>query len=199
MMNTPSESELLQGARAYNQEALAAIYDRYSPGLYAYAVRLLGDACLAEECVGETFSRFLKGLRAGNAPDTHLQAYLYRVAHNWITDFYRREPRAALGLDDEWPCEDTARTEVQAERRIEREAARREVRAALSALTPDQRQVIVLRFLEGWDNEQVAESVGKPVGAVKALQHRAIATLRRWLQKDREGETHDHILESGNG
>lgn len=64
----------------------------------------------------------------------------------------------------------------------EREA----VRAALIQLTPDQRQVIVLKFLEEWSNQEVAEALDKPVGAIKALQHRAINTLRRFLVEPEE-------------
>src|SRR5512138_184862 len=99
-MNTRSEQDLLNGARALDMQALAAIYDRYSPGLYAYAMRLLGDECQAEDCVAETFSRFLKSLRAGQGPEEHLQAYLYRIAHNWITDLYRRQPPPPFELDE---------------------------------------------------------------------------------------------------
>ena len=58
------------------------------------------------------------------------------------------------------------------------------VRRALAMLTPEQRQVIVLKFLEEWENEEIAQVLGKPVGAIKALQHRALNTLRRLLARD---------------
>ncbi len=184
-MNGSSEADLLKGAKAFDLQSLGEIYDFYSPGLFAYAMRLLGDHLLAEDCVAETFARFLKGLRAGVGPDTHLQAYLYRVAHNWITDHYRREPPPPLELEEDMRAEDDPPPEDQVGRLIEQE----QVRGALRSLTPDQRQVIILRFLEGWDNEDVAAAVQKPVGAVKALQHRALASLRRWLlDKGKESE-----------
>lgn len=176
-MNTLSEADLLEGAKAFDIQILSAIYDRYSPGLYAYSARLLGDECLAEDCVSETFSRFLKGLRAHQGPDEHLQAYLYRVAHNWITDQYRRQPPPPVVLDENIPAGDGAQPEAQVGRRMEQER----VRSALRTLTPDQRQVVMLRFIEGWENEEVSAAVNKPVSAVKALQHRALAALRRWL------------------
>lgn len=173
-------------------QSLAEIYDRYSPGLYAYSLRLLGNENIAEDCVAETFSRFLKRLRAGQGPDLHLQAYLYRVAHNWITDQYRRQPPVPLELSDELSetlvAEEEARPEVQVHRRMEQER----VRSALRLLTPDQRQVIVLRFIEGWGNEQVAAAVEKPVSAVKALQHRALAALRKWLSGEEMGDIYEY-------
>lgn len=184
-MTTLRETDLLQGAKAFDMQCLAAIYDRYSPGLYAYAMRLLGDACLAEDCVAETFARFLKGLHARQGPDEHLQAYLYRVAHNWITDQYRRQPPQPFELEENFRAEEGDYPEAQADRHMEQERVRR----ALRLLTHDQRQVVILRFFEGWGNEEVAAAVHKPVGAVKALQHRALVVLRKWLLGAEEGES----------
>ena len=85
-----SEQELLTQAGQFDSRALAEIYDLYSPRLYRYAMRLLGDDCAAEDCVSETFSRFLKALQAGKGPRDYLQAYLFRTAHNLVVDHYRR-------------------------------------------------------------------------------------------------------------
>ena len=87
-------------------QTLAEIYDQYSPGLYRYAMRLLGDVQLAEDCVAETFSRFLRVLHAGGGPREYLQAYLYRVAHNWITDQYRRTNPPQISLDQAFSLDD---------------------------------------------------------------------------------------------
>jgi RNA polymerase sigma-70 factor (ECF subfamily) len=171
------EARLLKAAQAFDLDCLAEIYDRYSPSLYAYAMRQLGDEHLAEDCVAETFSRFLMAIRAGKGPDDYLQAYLYRIAHNWISDSYRRSPAPMLQLDENLAGGDHHKPDVQAETNLERER----VRAALRLLTAEQRQVITLKFLEGWENEEIAAAVQKPVGAVKALQHRALSSLRRLL------------------
>ena len=77
-----SEQELLQRASQLETAALAEIYDLYSPGLYRYAMRLIGDATVAEDCVAETFARFLRSLQKRLGLRDHLQAYLYRIAHN---------------------------------------------------------------------------------------------------------------------
>jgi RNA polymerase sigma-70 factor (ECF subfamily) len=176
-----SESQLIQSARRFDQAALAEIYDCYSGGIFRYAYRLLGENDLAEDCVAETFSRFLKALHNGGGPQDHLQAYLYQIAHHWITDSYRRQPPPPLELREEvadWqdnPSQ-TAAENIQLD----------QIRAALAYLTPEQRQVLVLKYLEGWDNEAVAARLDKPVGSVKALQHRALNSLRRLLLPARE-------------
>ncbi len=175
------EIELIQRAGRFEQAALAEIYDSYSPGVFRYAARLLGDAALAEDCVADTFTRYLQALHGGGGPRDHLQAYLYRIAHNWITDHYRRQPPPALPLFDEFPDEqgDLLQSVID-------DLQSRQVRGALVSLTPEQRQVIVLKYLEGWKNEAVALAVKKPVSAVKALQHRALDALRRALAPRKE-------------
>jgi RNA polymerase sigma-70 factor (ECF subfamily) len=182
-----SESELIERARSFDLTALAEIYDHYSPGIYRYALHLLGDPQQAEDCTAETFTHYLQAVRSEGGPQGHLQAYLYRIAHNQITDVYRRQPPPPLPLFDDVSCADQELIQTVVDR-IEKE----QVRAALVHLTPDQRQVIVLKYLEGLENEMVALALEKPVGAIKSLQHRAIDALRRMLVVQKEevyGET----------
>lgn len=177
------EGELLVQARRWDRQALTEIYDLYSPKLYGYAVRLLGDPHTAEDCVADTFNRFLQALKAGKGPEVYLQAYLYRIAHNWITDYYRRQPPPNLDLEDQ-PLIGPNFPEQDASDQIEQA----QVRAALLRLTPEQRQVVMLKFVEGLNNEVVAATLNKPVGAIKSLQHRALAALRRILDASEEEE-----------
>lgn len=177
------EPGLLQRARQLDEDALAEIYDAFSPAIYAYAMRLMGDVNLAEDCVAETFSRFLLALRNGGGPSEHLKAYLYRMAHNWITDYYRRQ-RPETPLDVEL----RASGEVDPHFAVMQALEHREVRRALLLLTPDQRQVIALKYLEELDNAEIARMLQKPIGAVKSLQHRALAALRRILSPDESGD-----------
>ena len=175
----PPDTELLKLARQFDQQALVRIYDSYSQGLYRYAMRMLGNQDVAEDCVAETFSRFLQALQARRGPESFLQAYLYRMAHNWIVDHYRREPIQPVELTEEHRDEN-ANPEVDTSQHLQKEG----LRIALRKLTPDQQQVIALKFLEGWDNEEIARSLKKPVGAVKSLQHRALASLQKILNRE---------------
>ena len=168
-----SESDLLQQAKRLEAAALAEIYDCYSLRVYRYAFRLLGDACLAEDCVAETFSRFLHGLRNGQGPREHIQAYLFRTAHNLVVDHYRRSPTKEL--DEEIP--DVGKVEVDVDQRI----CQDDVRTAIQELPPGQQQVITLKFWEDWENEEIAQFLHKPVGAIKSLQHRALVHLQKVL------------------
>jgi len=171
-----SEKELLKAALRFDPKALAQIYDLYSPELYRYAARFLGDPSVAEDCVAETFSRFLKAIHAKRGPKDFLKAYLYRIAHNWIADYYRRTPEVAE-LKDTFPDSDNA-PEQEVSLRLRQE----QVRKAIQKLTPGQQQVIMLKYMEGWKNKEIAQVVKKPVGAVKSLQNRALARLKKHLE-----------------
>lgn len=175
MSNNPEK--LLQQARAFDQEALAKIYDLYSDALYAYAYKHVGTAQIAEDLVAETFRRFLSALERGGGPQDHLRAYLYRITHNLITDLYRREPPPAQELDEDRLVEDSPGPSGVLDEQQESDR----VRGALRLLTPDQRQVLTLKYLEGWTLNEIAQTMDKSLGAVKALQHRGVAALQRIL------------------
>lgn len=171
-----SENELLKLARQFDAESLAQIYDTFSPGLYRYAMRLTGDQDLAEECVADTFSRLLQAFSFGKGPREFLQAYLYRIAHNWVVDYFRRKPFEPESLDEErsdggLSPEEQANISLQNHR----------LRKAILSLTPDQQQVIALKYLEGLENMDIARALKKPVGAIKSLQHRALINLKKQL------------------
>jgi len=177
-----SEQDLLERAQQFDRHTLGEIYVHYSPRLFRYAARLLGNADFAEECVAEVFSRFLHALQSGNGPKEHLQAYLYRIAHNWVTDYWRAKPPPVVELDDQVPIDPKGDPFSIFLTQFEHA----QVRAALAELTSDQRQVILLKFVEGLENEEIAATLGKPISAIKSLQHRAIGALRRQLMKEEQ-------------
>ncbi len=184
------EESLLAQARLFDMSALAEVYDTYSPGIYRHAHRLLGDARLAEDCVTETFSRLLQALKQGSGPTQFLRAYLFRTAHNWVSDHFRSGRHASASLDE---LEESEGFEPEAkdESPLQQAVAKYEaehVRRALALLTSDQRLVIVMKYFEELSNEEIADALGKPVGAVKSLQHRALGALRRALASALDAE-----------
>ena len=118
------ERSLLQRASQLDEKALVEVFDCYHAGIYRYAMRLTGEAHLAEECTSETFLRFLNALHKGMGPREHLQAYLYRIAHNWITDHYRsNNSRKEVQLSPDWQDD---QTEEPAEATVARRGAVRD-------------------------------------------------------------------------
>ena len=181
--NTTADAQ----TESLEKQDLVRIYEQHSPGLYRYAVRLIGDQETAEDCVAETFSRLLHALRNGGGPTENAKAYLYRMAHNWIIDYYRRRDERAGPLE----IEDRADPWLNPAHLIAQQQDREQIRMALLNLTHEQQQVIYLRFLEELSHEEVAMTIGKSNEATRALQHRALATLRRMLDDQEKVNTHE--------
>jgi RNA polymerase sigma-70 factor (ECF subfamily) len=180
-MNNDEKTRLKQ-ARVLDRAALAAIYDDYYEPVYRYIYRQTGEVDLARDLTSDVFQRFLHALHAGRGPTENLKAWLYRTAHNIVIDHYRRQQhRQHLPLDEELPLGNADPVSL-AEAHLSAQA----VRAALRQLTPEQQQVIALKFLEGLSNQETAEALDKPVSAVKSLQHRALGALQRILNPVRE-------------
>jgi len=172
------EELLIQRASQNDLSALAQIYDTYSARIYNYIYHRTGDHDIAEDITAEVFLRMLEAIRKGHPPHTSISAWLYRIAHNLIVDYFRRKPqKMTLPLDERLVAADP---DVAVEDRL----ARQQLLAAISRLTPEQQQVITLKFMEGLSNAEVARILGKTEGAVKALQHRALASLRRILERE---------------
>jgi RNA polymerase sigma-70 factor (ECF subfamily) len=168
--------------RRLDRDRLAAIYDDYHPTIYRYVYRQVGEVETARDLTAEVFLRFLRAVQGGSGPDRHVRAWLYRTAHNIVVDYYRRQQhRRHLPLKEDLVNGNDSPAGI-----VERRLSATQVRTALQNLTPDQRQVIVLKFLEGLSNQEVAAVLGKPIGAVKSLQHRALAALQRQLAPDKE-------------
>ena len=175
---TKDERSLLDRAAGFDESALSEIYDCHQEALYRYALRLLGDQQLAEDCISDTFLRFLKALSRGNIPQENLRAYLYRISHNWIIDHYRQNQKnLEQGLEENFSANKDLVEEIEKENQGEN------IREAILTLTPEQQQVIILKYFEGWQNAEIAQFVGKRVGAVKALLHRSLATLKKRIRE----------------
>lgn len=171
------ETQLVNSQRWLDKQYLVSLYEQHSPALYRYAYRLLGERGAAEDCVADTFSRFLKAVHNGWRPSENAQAYLFRVAHNWVVDFYRRRPEDET-LDI---AEQHSNPEEEPSGQAIAEQQRKALREALRKLPREQQQVIVLRFLDDWSHERVAEALGKTAEATRALQHRALTGLKKLL------------------
>ncbi len=174
----PAEADLLRRVRARRPDALAELYDRYAPALYAYIYRRVDDGPLAEDLTADVFVRALDALARGQFAAASIQAWLYRLAHNRVVDHYRQRGRAPLPLEEWVPApDDVPEAAVQRQQRAQ-------VREAMDRLTADQQTILALRFGDGLKAGAIAAALGKSEDAIRALQHRALAALRRYLSTE---------------
>lgn len=163
-----------------DKDALVKIFDLYSPALYNYAYRLCNDSLMADYIVGDVFAKLLDQFSSGNGPRTNLRSYLYEAVYHRIVDEARYSYRAAPLEVVETVNRDGYSAYVSLEDRMMMNTIRLAIQ---SALTPDQRHVVILRFLEGFSLIETAAILGKEVGHIKVIQNRAIAVLRRALEE----------------
>jgi len=174
------QETLLRQAQQADPVALGMLYDQYSQKIYNYIYHRVGRAELAEDLTGQVFMRMLEAINTGRAWRTSFSGWLYRIAHNLVIDHYRRRQRASyVNIDDVPPLKARRGDPVRStESRLDSE----NLRASLNKLTEDQAQVITLRFLEELSIAEVAAIMNKTEGAIKALQYRAVLSLRRVMQ-----------------
>lgn len=179
-----SEELLIRQAQQGKQSALAAIYEQYYDTIYTYIYFRVLDDFLAQDLTAEVFVRLVAHIQSFSYRQQSLLAWLYTIARNLVTDHFRTNgSRVMLPLHDELvdygrDPDDAAHLHLA-----------QQLAQAMTSLTEEQRQIILLRFVEGRRLQEVARQLGKSEGAVKALQHRALVTLRRTLVKEFGYET----------
>jgi len=184
MDNMLNEKELVDRAKNYDAEAFGQLYDLYFEKIYGYAYYKVGSRFDAEDIAEQVFLKALEKISGFEWRGVPFQAWLFRIAANLVNDYYRARKYKMVDIDDE------SELEVDGNQGPEestiREIERKEVIEAIKTLTEEQQQVVTMRFIAGMSNEEVAKTINKSVGAVKALQHRAISALGRVL-----GEIYD--------
>jgi RNA polymerase sigma-70 factor, ECF subfamily len=184
----------LVAARRRDPEAVTRIYQAYAPALLRFFVAAVGDRHAAEDLVGTVFAAAIEGLPGFRGEVTKLGGWLFRIARHDLYDYRRHAARARTErlddvLDEAALAEDAPDPQDLAVERLEGTR----VMAALNQLSLDQREVLLLRLAAGLTAPEVAATLGKTTGAVKALQHRGLASLARvlGLRTDRPQETED--------
>ena len=167
--------QVLGGALAREPWACRQLYDRYAGRVFGY-LRAQG-AHEPEDLTNEVFLRVFDRLSQFTGDEPNFRSWLFTIAHRILVDDVRRRQRRpqTTALRSEVESHSTGDVEHEALANFGAEWAD----ALLGSLPPDQRAVIALRVCADLSLEQVAEIVGKRVGAVKSLQHRALESLRR--------------------
>lgn len=168
----------IDAARHGDANALGALYDRYSPEIYRYLARRVGDPATAEDLTSVVFTKVVEALDRGLGWHATFAGWLYRIAHNVLADHVRRAKRRPQeALPDALPDPSAEQPAALAARALEAGW----LADALATLKPRHAEVVALRFAEDLSPEQVAERTGLSVSAVKVTQHRALIALRRRL------------------
>jgi RNA polymerase sigma-70 factor (ECF subfamily) len=171
--------DLVRRVRANDPHAFDELYSRYSPRVFGYLFqRLNGNAEEAEDLTADVFTKVYEKIDGFQPQGAPLSAWVFRIAHNRLIDSVRRRPRQTQVTLEDAP-EITSGPVFGV---VEQHVALEQIKAGLARLTNEQRQVIVLRFLEGKSLAETAQVVGRNEDAVKKLQARGLASLRRGIE-----------------
>ncbi len=179
-MDRVEERRLLQQAQQGDAPAFGQLYRANVQAIFRYVYHRVGDRHLAEDITGDVFTRALRDLSTYRDRGKPFISWLYRIAHARVVDYYRRVKRrpASSNVDSE-PISVTPDMDASLVRQYVAQA----LQEAIAELTEEQRQVIILRFVEGYRIDAVAEIIEKKPNAVKALQHRALRALAGRLDR----------------
>jgi RNA polymerase sigma-70 factor (ECF subfamily) len=144
------------------------------PRLHAYLRHRIGDSAAAEELASEVFVEAVARIDRYEWRGLPFAAWLFRIARNLAVSHIRRRARHEKALR-RWDVPQPQRSH------LERQDDTRDLTSALDSLTEEQRDVIVLRFVDDFSVRETAQILKKSEGAVKTMQHRALASLRRTM------------------
>ncbi len=174
------ENLLIAAAQDGNAEAFGELYERYATVIFRFLYTHLDDRLDAEDLTEDVFFRAWRSMPRYREQGVPFLAYLYRIARNALVDHYRRSSSQNKQVQ-------IGETEISAIEQAEpgdaltQQLEHREVREVMGQLRDDYRTVLALRFVNDFSPEETAQTMGKSAGAVRVLQHRALAALRKLI------------------
>ncbi len=175
-----NEADLAQRASQRDQAAFAELYNAYVDKIYKYIYYKVGNAPDAEDLCEQVFLKAWEAIGRYTWCGYPFSSWLYKLAHNLVVDHYRMR-RDTLPLNDVLATSDEP---VDPESLLRQTLDAYELREAIFQLTPEQRQVIALKFIEGYENAEIAQMMNKKEGAIRALQYRALRSLQAILEAE---------------
>ena len=172
---------LVDLARAGDTEAFGQLYDHYVTGVYRLAYYRLGSKQLAEDITAETFVRALRSISTFTWQGKDFGAWLTTIARNLITDHYKSSRQRLELVVDAVPERSAADPGPEAEVLAALSSA--DIMRAVQALPPEQRDCVLMRFMEGLSIAETAQVLDRSEGAIKQLQLRAVRNLAKSLTK----------------
>jgi len=175
---TLDEATLVERAKT-DPEAFGQLYERYVDRIYSYIYYRTNNRYEAEDLTARTFFQALTNIDRYVDRGMPFSAWLYRIAHNLVANWYRdRSRRKVISLDQ---LVVTGRSQDGPEQQLEYVEERVALLEAIRRLPPERQQLLILKFVDRLSNAEIGEIMGRSVGAIKSLYHRTLVELREKL------------------
>jgi RNA polymerase sigma-70 factor (ECF subfamily) len=171
---------LVERAQAGDRDALEELYLIHFDRIYSYLHVSVGNRHDAEDLTTQTFLRMIESIGKFRWQSAPFSAWLFRIAHNLAMDHFRANKRVQLEEEVPEPAPDES---TSAEAGALEAIGRRSMFELIDDLSPEQQQVLTLKFVFNFSNAEAATVLGKTEGAIKSLQHRALVSLQKQLDK----------------
>ncbi len=185
-MDCTEPDEALAERAKLDREAFGVLYERHLRRIYNYVYYRTGSVADAEDLTARTFYQALANLQRYRVQGVPFSAWLFRIAHNLVANWHRDSGRhRAMPIDGFTelpdPGDDPPLVAESSEERVE-------LRRVIARLPADRQQLLILKFVEQMPNAEIAVVMGRTEGAVKALLHRTIESLKTQLTVDKAGK-----------
>ena len=171
---------LVERAQAGDRDALEELYLIHFDRIYSYLHVSVGNRHDAEDLTTQTFVKMLESINRFRWQSAPFSAWLFRIAHNLAMDHFRANRR--WQPEEEVP-EPAADDSTSAEEGAFEAIGRKSMLELIDELSGEQQQVLTLKFVFNFSNGEAATILGKTEGAIKSLQHRALASLQKQLDR----------------
>ena len=172
---------LVERAQRGDRDALEELYLIHFDRIYSYLHVSVGNRHDAEDLTTQTFLRMLESIKRFKFGTAPFSAWLFRIAHNLAMDHFRATKRWQPEEDVPEPEADES---TSAEAGALESIGRKSMLELIEELSPEQQQVLTLKFVFNFSNGEAATILGKTEGAIKSLQHRALASLQKQIAHD---------------
>src|SRR3989344_7003415 len=169
--------------RVYTPEDFIAMYDTFAPRIYRHAISRVGERKAAEDIASQVFLNAWEYFGSSGKSIENTRAFLYHIAHNLITDHYRKKKHETVSLESLPEHHRVFRTDRTAHGRAEEQEVVSEIERSLGMLAQEYRDMVVWRYVDELSIEEIVALSGKSSNAVYVTIHRAIKKLRAFLVK----------------
>lgn len=180
-MEALPEDAIIETAISGDAEAFSLLYERYVSRIYNYIYYRTGNPNEAEDLTSRVFHRALNHITHYNNRGVPFSAWLYRIAHNLVANWHRDNSRR-----NEVPLDDQPSLATRAELPEHALVSNQELESMLKVirkLPAERQQLLILKFVEGMSNAEIATIMMRSEGAIKSLYHRTLLTLRDQIDK----------------
>ncbi|MDD4761433.1 MAG: RNA polymerase sigma factor [Candidatus Pacebacteria bacterium] len=178
------EENLIRQACAGKRDSFGKLYDIHQPKIYRFIILKVGNKEESEDITHQVFLSAWQNIKSFRIKEVPFSSWLYKIAKNKIIDYYRsKKPVFSIESVDENTLKSSSFPELLTEKSMELE----KIRNAMTKITEEQQDVLIMRFIEDLPIKEVAVTLNKSIGAIKLIQFRAINKLKKIL-KEENGE-----------